>query len=348
MKSTRPVNRSSSRAVWTLLLTLASPATHGTWSVVATDPETGEVGSAGASCTPFVAGIVGLVPGHGVLVDQAVSHAKARRLGMRLMAEGASPQDIVQAMSDETFRPDAEVGQYGVATLTSAQGASFTGSEAATWKGHTCSPGVCVQGNTLVGEGVLQATHDAFTRSEGPLVERLVNALAAGADEGGDQRCGARSASSAYVVVARPGESTNSASCAVVSPFLRDETNAVDWLRAEYEMAGCTNVRFLPLIGLELVALFALLPPLASILILLAPRLRRQRSTVTVTLSAILPPVVMLLMLGALSIAGFKIGVWPQVVGIMCMITALVGITCWGAGSGVRRLLSRQERRPRQ
>ena len=49
-----------------------------TWSIVAVDPETGEVGSAGASYTPSVWPILGLSGGNGAVVAQAAGNEKAR------------------------------------------------------------------------------------------------------------------------------------------------------------------------------------------------------------------------------------------------------------------------------
>ena len=205
----RMANRSPAMKVLPLLLlyvlTLAS-ASEATWSIVGVDPRTREVGSAGASCTQFAAGIVALAPGHGVLVDQAVSNGPARRLGIEMMLDGASPAEIIAAMSAADVRDDFEWGQLGVVTLEhSEQPAAFTGGESSAWRGHQLAPGFSVQGNVLVSEAVVAAAHRAYVAADGlPLAERLLTALEAGAAEGGDARCGDQTARSAYLAHVSP------------------------------------------------------------------------------------------------------------------------------------------------
>ena len=189
-------------------LHLAVTPAAATWSIVAVDARTREVGSAGASCTPYVAGIVALAPGRGALVAQAMSNAAARRRGLQLLADGGSPSAIVAAISHPTFDDTYEEQQYGVAALDFFdRPAAFTGARTHAEAGHLLAPGVSVQGNILMGRDVLTATMDAFERSVGrPLAERLLLALEAGAQRGGDRRCGTQTAQSAYLVVAAPDD----------------------------------------------------------------------------------------------------------------------------------------------
>lgn len=58
-----------------------------------------------------------------------------------------------------------------------------------------------VQGNCLVSEEVVKRTLATFQSTKGSLTEKLVRALAAGADAGGDKRCGEQRATSAFVTV---------------------------------------------------------------------------------------------------------------------------------------------------
>jgi len=190
-----------------LVLTVASSA-QATWSVVAVDPRTREVGSAGASCTPYVAGIVALIPGHGAIVAQAMSNAAARRRGAALIALGGGPGAVVAAISHPSFDGTYQEQQYGVASLDfHDRPAAFTGTKTPAAAGQLLAPGVAVLGNVLTGQDVLTATMDAFQRDpRGSLAERLLRALEAGAARGGDRRCGAQTARSAYLVVARPDD----------------------------------------------------------------------------------------------------------------------------------------------
>lgn len=203
-----------------VLVMLMARTADATWSIVAVDRHTREVGSAGASCTPYVAGIVGLAPGRGVIVAQAKSNAAARRRAVQLLAEGGSPSAIVGAISHPAFDDTYEEQQYGVAALDFFdRPAAFTGARTHAEAGHQLAPGVSVQGNILTGRDVLTATMTAYERSAGrPLAERLLLALEAGASRGGDRRCGTQTAHSAYLVVARPADSPRQPAVRLIIP----------------------------------------------------------------------------------------------------------------------------------
>lgn len=224
-----------------LALHLGLTPAAATWSVVAVDARTREVGSAGASCTPFVAGIVALAPGRGALVAQAMSNAAARRRGVQLLAAGGSPSAIVGAISHSAFDDTYQEQQYGVVALDFFdRPAAFTGARTHAEAGHLLAPGVSVQGNILTGRDVLTATMDAFTRSAGrPLAERLLVALEAGAQRGGDRRCGSQTARSAYLVVAAPGDPPDRPGIRYVIPGQsQGGRNPVHLLRRGFATAG--------------------------------------------------------------------------------------------------------------
>lgn len=220
------------------LLFLLPNAAAATWSIVAVDVATGEVGSAGASCTGFVAGIVGVVPGHGVIVAQARSNGNAREEGVRMLRSGADPETIIAAVANSTFDPNFEEQQYGVAALgSSRKSASFTGASTHAWQGHELADGVAMQGNILTGPEVVSATLEAFQRNRSvPLAERLLLALEAGASAGGDNRCGEQRALSSYLVVSRPDDAEASYYLTIVVPGQRPGgRNAVQVLRERYD-----------------------------------------------------------------------------------------------------------------
>lgn len=174
---------------------------HATWSIIAVDRATGQVGIAAASCTNNVQGIGSVVPGKGVVVVQAMSNGAARTHGTTMLKEGATPDQIISAMREARFDPENQ--QYGVVLLATGQApATYSGTLISGWSGARMADGVSVQGNILVSEEVVAAALSAFQRdAERPLPERLVAALAAGAAAGGDKRCGAQQATSAYVTV---------------------------------------------------------------------------------------------------------------------------------------------------
>lgn len=208
-----------------------------TWSIVAVDPHTREVGAAGASCTPFVVGIVGLAPGRGAIVVQAASNPMARVRGVEMLNDGAAPAAIVRALRESQFDPENQ--QYGVVALGADSGAAYTGTQAFAESAIALGAGVAIQGNTLPSKEVVRAAMAAFSAaadSGKPLAERLLRALEAGAAAGGDRRCGRQTAHSAFLGVARPGDEPRRPYIRLIIPDQEESgVNPVQLLRHEYE-----------------------------------------------------------------------------------------------------------------
>lgn len=187
-----------------VLAMLLSVNAHATWSAIAVDRSTGEIGIVGASCTFDVQGIASVVPGKGAIVVQAASNYFARMKGVSLMSEDAAPVDILAAMRDEQFEPEKQ--QYGVITL--ADGTAplvYSGSMINDWHGSKLDKDIAVLGNILVGEAVISEAFAAFDENrDAPLAQRLMLALNAGEEAGGDKRCGTQYARSAFLSVYDP------------------------------------------------------------------------------------------------------------------------------------------------
>ena len=185
-------------------------AAQATWSVVAVDPETGEVGVAVASCIGSEVSVVPvLVPGVGAAASQAaISELSGERI-VDALSGGASAAETIDAVVAADDSPGDR--QFGVVVLNDG-GAGWTGSDTfdVALDRRSTDGTVSVQGNILVSESVVAAAVAAFEASDGKLPERLVAALLAGADEGGDSRCGEQTATSAALIVARPGEQSYS------------------------------------------------------------------------------------------------------------------------------------------
>lgn len=213
---------------------------------MAVDPETREVGSAGASCTPYVVGVARLVPGRGAIVAQAMSNMEAQARGAELLDQGADAPSVAAAISDPGFDASATEQQYGVAALgpsdSTPSEAAYTGAATPPARGHRLAPGVSVQGNILVAEAVLDATLAAYRQAaarRAPLAERLLLALEAGSRAGGDARCGAKTAQSAYLGVARPSDMARRPSLRLVATTAREDgRNPVHMIRHEFDRIG--------------------------------------------------------------------------------------------------------------
>jgi uncharacterized Ntn-hydrolase superfamily protein len=215
----------------------AGPAAA-TWSILAVDPQTREVGVAGASCSYMVQGIEGVAPGTGILVVQAASSAEARAKGVELMTEGAGADVVLDAMRSPEFAPEEQ--QYAVILLDDAgKPRVATGAANEAWSGARTGDGFCVQGNTLTDRGVVDRTFAAYEealRDPGlTMADRLVAAVAAGASSGGDARCGGQRARTAFVKVVRADDHPQVPYLNLVVLGVEEGgPNAVDRLGREY------------------------------------------------------------------------------------------------------------------
>ena len=177
---------------------------HATWSIIAVDRKTGEIGIVGASCTFDVSGIASIVPGKGAIVVQAASNYFARMRGVELMYKDANIQEIITAMKDKKFNPEQQ--QYGIILLnTDASPLVYSGSEINDWNGEKVGSDFAVMGNILPGEEVVLKAYKAFDENrDKSFAERLMLALKAGEEAGGDKRCGTQYARSAFIMVYKP------------------------------------------------------------------------------------------------------------------------------------------------
>ncbi|MDC6350101.1 DUF1028 domain-containing protein [Zeaxanthinibacter sp. PT1] len=179
------------KALFFVLITfLASTYSYATRSIIAVDRNTGEIGIAGASCTFDVSGIASIVPGKGAIVVQAASNYFARMKGAELMNVGTTQQEILNAMMDEKFHPENQ--QYGIIQLSSElRPIVYSGSGIRGWHGEKVDMDFAVMGNILPGKKVVEKAFEAFyTHGDKSLAERLMLALSAGEQAGGDKRCG--------------------------------------------------------------------------------------------------------------------------------------------------------------
>jgi uncharacterized Ntn-hydrolase superfamily protein len=214
-----------------LALPFVASTASATWSIVILDPKTNRIGVAGASCTGDVYGIMGLRPGKGVIIAQAISNTPSIQLGMKLLDEGASADSVWRAISNTSFDPQLSIRQYGIATVR-GDIVQFSGGGTPDYHGDRKGLDVFVQGNTLPGPAVLDHVMAAIRRARAQnqkLEDVLMAGLQAGADAGGDKRCGKQRAMSAFLVVARPDEPVGRPYLSLII-FGSNTVNAVDFL----------------------------------------------------------------------------------------------------------------------
>jgi uncharacterized Ntn-hydrolase superfamily protein len=172
-----------------------------TYSIVARDPDTGELGVAVQSHYFSVGSIVTWArPGVGAVATQSIAEVSYGPRALELLAEGVPAPDALERLVAED--PRGRLRQVAVLDAT-GRVAAHTGPGCIAYAGHIIGKGVSCQGNIMVSERVWPAMLEAFTATSGSLTERLLGALEAAEREGGDLR-GRQSA--AILVVAAEGE----------------------------------------------------------------------------------------------------------------------------------------------
>lgn len=158
-----------------------------TYSIVARDPVTGHLGVAVASRFFAVGTVVPHLRGRvGAVATQAFVNPTYGTDGLRMLAEGQAPAAILRSLTArDDGHPQRQVHLIGI----TGQPAAFTGAACVDWAGHLIGDGVSVAGNMLEGPQVVAETLRAYTAAiDKPLTERLLIAMQAGEDAGGDKR----------------------------------------------------------------------------------------------------------------------------------------------------------------
>ena len=157
-----------------------------TFSIVAFDPKTKDLGVAVESKFPAVGNAVPFAEaGVGAVATQSYANTTYGPRGLALLRRRIGPTNaIVELTSKDKERAKRQVG------IVDARGraASYTGYECNPWAGHIVGRGYACQGNILAGEGVVTGMARAFESTVGDLPVKLLAALVAGQDAGGDRR----------------------------------------------------------------------------------------------------------------------------------------------------------------
>jgi uncharacterized Ntn-hydrolase superfamily protein len=167
-----------------------------TFSIVARDPEADAIGVAVHSKFVAVGSVVPFAAADaGAVATQSYANVAYGPEGLELLRDGHDPETVIDRLtqSDE----EAATRQVGVVARDSST-AAFTGEECLDYAGHRQGDGYTVQGNILEGEATLDAMVDAYESTGGGLPERLIAALHAGNEAGGDSR--GEQAAALYVV----------------------------------------------------------------------------------------------------------------------------------------------------
>ena len=157
-----------------------------TWSIIARDAD----GAFGVAVASRAFAVGALCPyarsGVGALSTQALVNLHYATPGLDLLAQGARPEEVIERLT----APD-EGRDHRQLHLVDTHGrtAVYTGAKCVDWCGHVAGASYSVAGNMLAGPGVVEATARAYDANAGkPFAARLLAALAAGEQSGGDKR----------------------------------------------------------------------------------------------------------------------------------------------------------------
>ncbi|APU31366.1 hypothetical protein UYA_17160 [Ectopseudomonas alcaliphila JAB1] len=157
-----------------------------TFSIIARCPRSGQFGVAAATAMPAVGKLLShAAAGAGAAATQAQVNPYLGLDGLALLRQGLSAWQVLERL--KATDPCMELRQCA---LIDAQGDTvcWTGEKCIPWAGSLAGEQFSVQGNRLVGPQVLDAVAEAFRHAEKrPLIERLIEALAAGDRSGGDR-----------------------------------------------------------------------------------------------------------------------------------------------------------------
>ncbi|MGE6754507.1 DUF1028 domain-containing protein [Rossellomorea sp. NPDC071047] len=157
-----------------------------TYSIVGYDPEEKEWGIAVQSKFLGVGSVVPFAKaGVGAVATQSYANTSYGPHALQLMEEGKTAEEALDIITkDDPERPLRQVGLID----TGGNAATFTGEGCYDWAGGQTGKHFAAQGNILVDENTVKTMAETFESTSGSLAERLLHALDAWQDAGGDSR----------------------------------------------------------------------------------------------------------------------------------------------------------------
>jgi len=230
MKYTAIIKRFISLFVYTVFFINTSLSAQDTFSIVAADSTTREVGSAGASCVDlFAAGLADpsflgqLLPDTGAINTQAFYLPTNQNNARIRMRAGDTPAQIINWLTEHDVQNNSSIRQYGIVgfTGTNVSAAGYTGVNTDDYKNHITGNigGVyySIQGNILLGQEILDSMEYRFRNESGDLACKLMAALQGANVVGADTRCAPDGTSTlfAFLKVAKPDDTSNNPSFSI-------------------------------------------------------------------------------------------------------------------------------------
>ncbi len=165
---------------------------HATYSIVARDPETGQMGVAAQTGTIAVGSAISHIEAEvGAIAAQARMGMLQGPKAMALLRDGHAACDVIDKIVSED--EGAFIRQYGVVDKD-GNAAAYTGERCIPYASHHVGDGYTVQANMMLNATVVEKMAEAYENATGTLAERMLQTLFAAEGQGGDIR-GMQSAS---------------------------------------------------------------------------------------------------------------------------------------------------------
>jgi uncharacterized Ntn-hydrolase superfamily protein len=214
----------------------AAEVPTGTFSIVAMDPLTGEIGVAVQSRAFSVGSAVPWAEaGVGAIATQALTNQAFGPKGLALLRQGLDSKTVLDRLLADD--PQRENRQVAVIDTTGAA-VNFTGSKCLAWAGGLTGKDFACQGNILVSENVVTSMAGAFEATQGELADRLLAALVAGQAAGGDKR----GMQSAALLVVRPSEDYPQYRYRYIDLRVEDDPDPINELKRLYSILQQTDL----------------------------------------------------------------------------------------------------------
>jgi len=228
-----------------LITPLLTPA-QDTFSIIALDTITGEIGGAGASCideSSIPGGVLiinDIIPARGGIHTQSYWNATNQQNAHDRMMEGMSPQEIIDWLITHDAQNNPGIRQYGIVdfdSFGSPRSAGFTGANCFNYKNHILGRNYAIQGNILLGQQILDSMEARFLNTEGTLAEKLMAALQGAKVPGADTRCldEGTSSLSAFIRVAKPENTPGNFWCDLLVPSVPYGVEPIDSLQVLFD-----------------------------------------------------------------------------------------------------------------
>ena len=195
-----------------------------TFSIVARDPVSGDLGVIVQSKFPAVGSVVPWAKVNiGAIATQAWANVGYGPNGLKLLQDGRTATETLDILLNaDEGRVHRQIGIVDA----KGQATAYTGNECMEWAGQIIGDGFTCQGNILAGEDVVVDMADAFENTEGDLIDKMFAGLIAGQAAGGDRR----GMQSAAILVVRDGGGYEGGNDRYVDVRVDEHPNPIDEL----------------------------------------------------------------------------------------------------------------------